>query len=95
MGMRLVAGREFIPSDTPEAKQTTPVRAIVNEAFVRKLFPGSSGIGKRFGTGAEGSIASADNEIVGVVSDAKYRSLRDPIVPMAYLPGAGEDRILC
>lgn len=91
MGMRLVAGREFIPSDTPQAKQTTPVRAIVNEAFVRKLFPGSSGIGKRFGTGAEGSIASADNEIVGVVSDAKYRSLRDPIVPMAYLPGAGED----
>jgi predicted permease len=84
MGMRMVAGRDFIPSDAPQPKQTTPVKAIVNEAFVRELFPGSNGIGKRFGTGVEGSISSAADEIIGVVSDAKYRSLRDPIRPMAY-----------
>lgn len=56
----------------------------MNEAFVRKLFPGSDGIGKRFGTGVEGSTAPATEEIIGVVSDAKYRSLREPIHPMAY-----------
>jgi predicted permease len=84
MGMRLVAGRNFLPGEVAQPKQKTPVKAVVNEAFVRKLFPGSSGIGKRFGTAVEGSIAAADNEIVGVVSDAKYRSLRDPIRPMAY-----------
>jgi predicted permease len=84
MGMHLVAGRDFIPIDAPQPKQTTAVRTIVNEAFVRKLFPRSNAIGKRFGTGVEGSIASAGNEIIGVVSDAKYRSLRDPIHPMVY-----------
>ncbi len=84
MGIHLVAGRDFIPSDAPQPKQTIPVRAIVNEAFVRQLFPGSNGIGKRFGTGTEGSVASTANEIISVVSDAKYRSLRDPIRPMAY-----------
>ena len=84
MGMRVLAGRDFIPSDAPQPKQTTSVKAIVNEAFVRQLFPGSNGIGKRFGMGTEGSMASAADEIIGVVSDAKYRSLRDPIRPMAY-----------
>jgi predicted permease len=84
MGMHLIAGRDFIPSDALQPKQTTAVKVIVNEAFGRRLFPGSSGIGKRFGTGVEGSIASASDEIIGVVSDAKYRSLRDPIHPMAY-----------
>lgn len=84
MEMHLVAGRDFIPSDAPQPKQATPVKVIVNEALVRRLFPGSNGIGKRFGTGVEGSIATASDEIIGVVSDAKYRSLRDPIHPMAY-----------
>ncbi len=84
MGMRVLSGRDFVPNDTPGSKQATRQRVIVNEAFVRRLFPGSNGIGKTFGTGMEGSVASAQNEIVGVVSDAKYRSLRDPIRPMSY-----------
>jgi len=84
MGMHLVAGRDFIPSDAHQLKETTPLKTVVNEAFVRKLFPGSDGIGKRFGTGVEGNNASGTQEIIGVVSDAKYRSLRDPIHPMAY-----------
>jgi hypothetical protein len=91
MGMRLLAGRDFMPGDAPQPKQTTPIRAIVNEAFVRQLFPGSDGVGKRFGTGLEGSITSATDEIIGVVSDAKYRSLRDPIRPMCYSLENGAD----
>ena len=33
-----------------------------------------------------GGIATADNEIIGVVSDAKYRSLREPVPPTVYSP---------
>jgi predicted permease len=84
MGMHLIAGRNFIPSDARQPNQSTPTKTIVNEAFVRRFFPGTNGTGKRFGSGVEGEIASASAEIVGVVRDAKYRSLRDPIRPMYY-----------
>lgn len=84
MGMHVIAGRNFLPSDVPKPNHTTPIRTIVSEAFVRRLFPGTSGIGKQFGSGVEGELASASAEIVGVVSDTKYRSLRDPIRPMYY-----------
>ena len=91
MGMHIVAGRNFIPSDAHEPKETAPIRVVVNEAFVRQLFPGSNGIGKRFGAGMEGTTAPAAAEIIGVVSDAKYRSLKDPIRPMYYSLGTNLD----
>jgi ABC-type antimicrobial peptide transport system permease subunit len=31
-------------------------------------------------------VAAADNQIIGIVSDAKYRSLRQPIPPTVYSP---------
>ena len=85
MGMRVLAGRDFAPSDIPQPKQATPTRAIVNEAFARRFFPGLNAVGKRFGTAIEGSVAGPSYQIVGVVSDAKYRSLREPVRPMYYL----------
>ncbi len=87
MGMRLQAGREFLPSDNQEK----PAKVIVNEEFVRRIFPHTSGIERLFGAGTEGSVAPAADQIVGVVSDAKYRSLRDPIHPMVYSLQAGSD----
>lgn len=84
MGMHLAAGRNFMPADAREPKQTTPIKTIVNQALVAKLFPGSDGIGKRFGAGGDGGIASAAQEIIGVVSDTKYRSLREPVRPVLY-----------
>jgi hypothetical protein len=59
---------------------------VVNQAFVTKFFPNAEPIGKQFGSGVNG-IASAQYEIVGVVNDAKYRSLREPIPPMFYALG--------
>jgi predicted lysophospholipase L1 biosynthesis ABC-type transport system permease subunit len=53
---------------------------VVNQAFAGRFFPDTSPVGKRFGPGLE-SVASGKYEIIGVVSDAKYRSLREPIVP--------------
>ena len=85
MGMRILAGRDFAASDVPQPKQGTLTRAIVNEAFARRFFSGVSAVGKRFGTAVEGSVAGPSYQIIGMVSDAKYRSLREPIRPMYYL----------
>jgi predicted permease len=83
MGMRLLAGRAFNWFDRNTG---TPRKVIVNQTFARRFFPNSNPIGERFGFAGPGSIAQASNEIVGVVSDAKYRSLREPIPPTAYSP---------
>jgi hypothetical protein len=86
MGMRFAQGRGFTVSDQASARQANSTPAVVNQAFVTKFFPTAQPIGKRFGSGVNG-VASAQYEIVGVVNDAKYRSLREPIPPMFYARG--------
>ena len=68
-----------------------PVAAIVNESFVRAYFPGQNPMGQRFGGGEDpdaGPDACPDAgwEIVGVVHDARYRSLHEEIHPTIYEP---------
>jgi len=84
MGVHILAGRDFRPSDVPKPKQPAPIKAVVNEAFVRRLFPGVDPLSKQFGWATEGSVAKARFEIAGVVSDAKYRSLKEPVRPMFF-----------
>ena len=83
MGMHLLAGREFNWFDRSQIK---PRKVIVNQMFARRYYPGKNPIGGRFGYAGAGGVARADNEIIGVVSDAKYRSLREPIPPTVYNP---------
>jgi predicted permease len=83
MGMRVVAGRDFTWSDDNQQK---PRKVIVNQAFVRRFFPGQSALGRLFGNRGPDGLAAADNQIIGVVSDAKYRSLREEIPPTVYSP---------
>lgn len=83
MGMRILAGRDFNWFDRG---RTTPRKAIVNQTFASQVFPGHNPIGERFGMPGTGNIARSDSEIVGVVSDAKYRSLREPVPPTVYMP---------
>src|SRR5579862_5646236 len=78
MGMRLLAGRAFNWFDR---NQALPHQVIVNQAFARRFFPGQYPLGRRFGFAGAGGIATGDNQIIGVVSDAKYRSLREPVPP--------------
>jgi predicted permease len=78
MEMPLVAGRGFTPRDTADA----PRVVVINEAAVRKYFPNESPIGRRLGAG------SRQQEIVGVLRDAKYNSVRDAAVPTEYAPYA-------
>lgn len=83
MGLRIMAGRDFAAPDLALDKSAEPVRAIVNQAFVRRFIGKKDPLDQRFGVGVEG-IARGRYEIVGVVSDAKYRSLREPIAPTFY-----------
>lgn len=88
MGIRLLAGRTFLPSDVVRPKPTGISHVIVSQALANTLFPNTNAIGKRIGVGAVGQIAKPTSEIIGIVSDAKYRTLREPIKPMFYTPYA-------
>ena len=79
MRIPLLAGRGFRAVE-PETK---PRRVIVNRAFVRRFFPTMDPIGRKFGIGIE-RIVPGDYEIIGVVGDAKYRSLREVVPPTIY-----------
>jgi predicted permease len=81
MGMRLLEGRDFTRFEVAKER---PRKVIVNHAFARKFFPGQSALGKTFGAKGKDGLALADQHIVGVVSDAKYRSLREEIPPTVY-----------
>jgi len=83
MGLRLLAGRTLTDSDKPETK---PEKVVVNQAFVRHFYPDTDPLGQRFGGADAGQLAPEAYEIVGVVTNAKYRSLREPIMPAFYEP---------
>ncbi len=79
MKIPLVDGRDFRASDT------YPGAAIVNQAFAKQFFNGENPVGKSF------ERASDDGErrrfqIVGLVRDARYRDVREPMLPVAYVP---------
>lgn len=70
MGIPIVLGRALTERDDAKA----PKVAVINEAAARKFFPGENPIGRRFGSSVE---TSGQIEIVGVLRDAKYDSVRD------------------
>ena len=77
MGIPVQLGRGFNDHDDKNA----PKVAIINEASARKLFPDGDVLGRRIGGSFE---KSNEFEIVGVVRDAKYASVRDPGPPTMY-----------
>jgi putative ABC transport system permease protein len=79
MKIPIISGRDFRSSDT------TPGAAIVNEAFANEYFRGESPIGKTFEK-ANGEKGHIHFEIVGVVGNARYRDMREPIIATAYVP---------
>ena len=81
MGIPLLVGRVFGPQDT----ERSPKVAVINETMARRFFPDGSPIGRRFGIGDDPKH-SDDIEVVGVVKDAKYESLRERMRPAAYYP---------
>jgi predicted permease len=87
MGLPITIGRGFSVTDTA----TSPKVAVINETMARDYFPGGSPIGQRFGLSPE---RSGECEVVGVVKDAKYESLREKPTPMAFYPYTQSGRFL-
>jgi predicted permease len=82
LGVSLVRGRDFNSSDGPGA----PPVVIVNDAFVRRYWPGQQAVGKRiFQHGPNGGTAT---EVVGVVQATHSRQLTDSPRPALYFPFA-------
>ena len=77
MGIPVLRGRSFTDRDGP----TGPKVAILNEAAARTLFPDGHALGRRIGESFE---KSGEIEVVGVVRDTKYASVRDPGPPTMY-----------
>lgn len=75
----LIGGREFTVGDTA----TAPGVAIVNQAFVRRYLQGVQPLGRHLSIVGQ---ANADMQIVGVVQDAVYESLRESPPPTVYAP---------
>jgi predicted permease len=92
LGIPVLRGRAFTDHDGT----TAPKVAILNEAAARKLFPDGNHLGRRIGGSFE---KSGEFEIVGVVRDTKYASVRDPGPPTMYRcvwqqPGRGLNVVL-
>ena len=80
LGTRLLQGRDFDAQDTPGSM---PV-AIITETFARHFFGDRNPIGKTYRTDM-GDQKSAPVEIIGVVQDVKYNSLREARESIAYV----------
>src|SRR6185369_7967272 len=83
MKIPLLDGRDLRPSDV------SPGAVLVNEAFVRKYFAGENPVGQWFERRGPNHPRL---QIVGVVRDARYRNMREPITPTVYLPLQTERR---
>jgi predicted permease len=85
MGIPIFAGRDFAWSDTASAG----LKIILNQAAVTVLFPDRSPL-SQFVTRHERK-GTTQYEVVGVVGNAKYETLRSPAPPTAYLPMTQDD----
>ena len=80
MEIPLRAGREL------RANDSYPGVALVNEAFVQQCFRGVNPIGRWFEKETGNGKTRLRLQVVGVVANARYRNMREPITPAAYVP---------
>ncbi len=78
----LLAGRAFNANDT----KTSPQVAIVNETLARKFFSTMNPVGKSFRVAADPGKPEPLVQIVGLVKDSKYESLREDTYATAFFP---------
>jgi len=90
-----IAGREF----TDEDRKGAPVVIVVNETLVKKYFGGGNALGRSLREITRPGEPAPDLHIVGIVRDAVYLSLKEPVPPTMYRylpqtetpPGPGMD----
>jgi putative ABC transport system permease protein len=79
MGIPLIAGRTFSDADTPGS----PPAVIVNQALVRRYFPGGNPVGRRLILDA---MTPGEAEVVGVVGDVMQEKIVGEQWPTIYNP---------
>lgn len=84
-GVPIIRGREFTASDTA----ASPRVAVVNERFAEHFFGKENPVGRRFGMGGD---KTRDIEIVGVVKNTQYSSIKQKPPKLYYLPYAQTDK---
>jgi putative ABC transport system permease protein len=85
-GIPVRAGRDF---DARDSEAAPPVM-LVNEALARRFFPGRNLVGAPLAltvrSSQVGDVLLGVRTVVGIVSDAAYRSIRSPMRPTIYVP---------
>jgi predicted permease len=76
LGTRIVSGRDFNEQDSLPVNQGGRRVVVVNLAFVNRYFGGRNPLGAHVGMGS-GPNVKPDAEIIGVVEDFSYRSVRE------------------
>jgi predicted permease len=92
LGVPILAGRDFTEKDTQTVQHgdkpdnNVPQVVVVNEKFAKRFF-GSAGnaIGRRAGYGIDPGTKT-DMQIIGVIKDIKYTSLRDEVPIQMFEP---------
>jgi predicted permease len=109
MGMARLQGRDFGPQDetpvpatssqpalaktTQNALPEAPLAAVINQTMARDFFGNENPVGKQFDL-VGGSLKGTPHQVIGVVKDAKYSSLRETTRRAFYVsyfqnPGSG------
>ena len=78
LNIPILQGRDFNDSD----RETAVGVAIINEAMVKRFWPGQDAIGKRFRFFGDDNFT----EVIGIVKDTKIVSLGEEPTPCAYIP---------
>ena len=82
----LLAGRNFNATDHAGSQRM----AIVNQAFKDKYLGTGNAVGRQFKLRVGPGAPDPFYEVIGVVGNTKYRSLREPLGPQMYFPMAQE-----
>jgi predicted permease len=81
MKIPVIAGRDF------ELGDRSARVAIVNETFAKTYFGGENPVGRSFAGGPK----EQPRQIVGLMADARYRNMREAMLPQAFFPFSAAD----
>ncbi len=81
---KILGGRDFSNQDSDANT------CILNQSAAKKLFPAQPAVGRTVRQLSRsmnsGEVKASECQVIGIVEDAKYSSLRDPAPPTVYLP---------
>jgi|SRR5579859_7281 len=80
----ILAGRNFSATDT----KASPRVAIINQTMARKFFRGLSPVGRYIRMSDSPGHPAPPIQVVGVVADAKYESIREDTFSQAFFPAS-------